>query len=284
MRLADWFPGGSGYRVWRSGGQAAGPAASVTVAVCDWPLGSVQLMLILSPGWWLASTCWISVPELTDWPATEVITSPWDSPAAAAGVPLRTPAIATPEEPEEPKLSCWPVGAISTPRKAVVPMWTVAEAWPLSIWLAMDSAVLIGIANAWVVVCWPEFDDPLSPNPPNGSLEPPEPDEAAVSTPITWPCEFTSGPPESPAWMSAFVSIKPDSRSDELEPSSDAVIDWLSAVTAPAATDGVPPTPPALPMPTTLSPTRTVDESPVVAVVSPEAPDSCSTAMSWLAS
>src|SRR5215472_17845282 len=114
MRLAEWFPAAQAAG---SGGQAAGPAASVTVAVCDWPLGSVQLMLILSPGWWLVSTCWMLVPELTDWPATEVITSPWDSPAASAGVPLRTPAIATPEEPEEPKLSCWPVGAISTPRK-----------------------------------------------------------------------------------------------------------------------------------------------------------------------
>src|SRR5215472_13326776 len=108
--------------------------------------------------------------------------------------------MATPEEPEEPKEPepCWPVEAISTPRKAVVPMWTVAEAWPFSIWLAMDSAVLIGIANACVVACWPEFDDPLSPdppNPPNGSPEPLpewELDEAAVSTPITWPCEFTS--------------------------------------------------------------------------------------------
>ena len=31
--------------------QAAGPLASVTVVVCDWPDVSVQPMLILSPGW-----------------------------------------------------------------------------------------------------------------------------------------------------------------------------------------------------------------------------------------
>ena len=92
--------------------------------------------------------------------------------------------------------------------------------------------------------------------------------------PMTWPCEFTSGPPESPASMLAFVSISPVSCSDEPEPSSVAVIAWLSAVTAPGATAGVPPVPPALPSATTLSPTLTVEESPVDAVVSPDAPES----------
>jgi hypothetical protein len=33
------------------GYQAAGPAPRTTVAVWDWPDWSVQLMLILSPGW-----------------------------------------------------------------------------------------------------------------------------------------------------------------------------------------------------------------------------------------
>ena len=101
-----------------------------------------------------------------------------------------------------------------------------------------------------------------------------------MSIAMTCPCEFTSGPPESPAWMSAFVSISPVSCSEDPEDSSEAVIDWLSAVTEPAATDGVPPTPPALPSATTLFPTPTVEESPVVAVVSPDAPESWSTAMS----
>ncbi len=97
---------------------------------------------------------------------------------------------------------------------------------------------------------------------------------------MIWPWPFTSGPPESPAWMLAFVSSRPVSCSEEPEDSSDAVIDWLSAVIVPGATDGVPPTPPALPSAVTLSPTPTVPESPVVAVVSPDAPESCSTAMS----
>ena len=38
------------------GSQSAGPAVRVTVAVCDWPDWSVQPMLILSPGWYFAST------------------------------------------------------------------------------------------------------------------------------------------------------------------------------------------------------------------------------------
>ena len=38
--------------------QSAGPLPSVTVAVCDWPYWSVQLMLILSPGW-----CWARADE-----------------------------------------------------------------------------------------------------------------------------------------------------------------------------------------------------------------------------
>ena len=52
-------------------------------------------------------------------------------------------------------------------------MWTVAEVVPDSICLAMDSALLIGIAKAWVAVeDWPWV----------WSLE-----LAAVSIPMTWP-------------------------------------------------------------------------------------------------
>ena len=36
-----------------------------------------------------------------------------------------------------------------------------------------------------------------------------EPSEAAVSRPITWPAESTSGPPESPGRMLASVAIRP---------------------------------------------------------------------------
>jgi len=70
--------------------------------------------------------------------------------------------------------------------------------------------------------------------------------------------------------MSALLSMRPLSCS-ELAPSSLAVIDWLRAVTEPVAVLGVPPVPPALPMPTMASPTLTDDELPRLTVVSPEA-------------
>ena len=88
----------------------------------------------------------MSVPELTDCPLSEVITSPWPSPAVAAGCLTRRPRGATPDEP------CWSELAISRPRKAVAPMCTVDEAWPPSIWAATDSAVSIGIAKPCVVL------------------------------------------------------------------------------------------------------------------------------------
>jgi hypothetical protein len=65
---------------------------------------------------------------------------------------------------------------------------------------------------------------------------------------------------------------------------SEAVTDWFSAVTWPGATTGAPPWPPALPRATMLSPEATPEESPVVTVASPEAPDSFRTATSWSSS
>src|SRR4029077_9560116 len=136
-------------------------------------------MLSLSPGWRPTRMFWTSVPELTDCPLSEVTTSPSPSPAVAAGVPDAAPASATPDEP------CWSEVAISRPRKAVAPMCTVDEAWPASIWAAMDSAALIGTAKPCVVLAWPELDDPvlpdpvlpdpLPPDPPNPSPNPPNP-------------------------------------------------------------------------------------------------------------
>src|SRR5215470_12118260 len=132
-------------------------------------------------------------------------------------------------------------------------MCTVPDALPDSICFAIDRAWLIGIVKPCAVPPVPESAElpeppkPLPPNPPNWN-----PDDAAVSTPLTWPWELTSGPPESPAWMSALDWISPDSCSEVPEPSSEAVIDWSSAVTATDATDGVPSTPPALPRPTTV--------------------------------
>ena len=58
---------------------------------------------------------------------------------------------------------------------------------------------------------------------------------------------------------------------------------WPSASTCPVAAVGVPPVPPALPTAVTAAPTLVaVDDS--VAVLRPDAPDSCSTATSSVAS
>ena len=54
-----------------------------------------------------------------------------------------------PLPPEPPELELDPLGLISTPRKAVSPMWTVADAFPASMLWAMESAVLIGMAKPW---------------------------------------------------------------------------------------------------------------------------------------
>ena len=106
-----------------------------------------------------------------------------------------------------------------------------------------------------------------------------------MSIPMTWPAELTSGPPESPGWIGALVWISPVSCSELLaEPSSLAVMDWLSDVTLPVTTDGCPPLPSAFPMATTFWPTVTVEESPKVTVCRPDAFCSCSTAMSLVLS
>src|SRR5579859_7596359 len=102
--------------------------------------------------------------------------------------------------------------------------------------------------------------------------------------PMMWPPPSTSGPPESPGWMSAATRMSPLSCWVSPPLSSLAVIVSLSPVTLPGATAGVPPRPPALPSATTGSPTCTVDESPTCAVCSPDALLSWMIAMSWLRS
>jgi len=73
--------------------------------------------------------------------------------------------------------------------------------------------------------------------------------------PITLPVESTKAPPESPDWMLALTWMRSLSCSVVPVSSLLAVIDWVTAVTEPAAAVGVPPVPPALPAATTLSPT-----------------------------
>ena len=82
--------------------------------------------------------------------------------------------------------------------------------------------------------------------------------------------------------MAASISISPDNCSALLPVSSDAVIDWSSAVTVPVAAVRVP-VPPALPTPVTASPTvaSSVERS---AVCRPEASVSCRTATSSVGS
>src|ERR1700733_9048388 len=179
-----------------------------------------------------------SLDELMVLPPIEVITSPWARPASWAGPLATTPATAAPEAPEVegdpvlpelppknppkpppdpppdppplfpllPGLPAFPepvevLGVISTPRKAVSPMCTVDEADPASIVRAMERAVLIGMENPWFPEDWPLVWNE-------------NPAEAAVSSPSTSPEVSTSGPPESPGWMSALDWIKPLSCSE----------------------------------------------------------------------
>src|ERR1700712_2633728 len=131
------------------------------------------------------------------------------------------------------------------------------DAWPASISVAIETAGVIGVEDASGSVLALK---------PRGELEEFEP---AVSMPTIWPLALYSGPPESPAWIGALLSIRPV-RFSGFDPfSSLAVIDWLSAVTEPVAELGVPPTPPALPTAVTTSPTDTVAVVEIFAVCSP---------------
>ena len=70
------------------------------------------------------------------------------------------------------------------------------DAVPASIWLAIEDASLIGMANAWVCVCpGLRLDSRLV----EGAVE------AAVSMPITSAGALTSAPPKSPGWSAALV-------------------------------------------------------------------------------
>src|SRR5207249_5349334 len=119
-------------------------------------------------------------------------------------------------------------------------------------WLAIPSAVLIGIANPTLYTR--SRGVPLA---------------AAVMMPTTCPDPFTSGPPESPGLMGALDWIRLLSCST-LPLSSRTVIVRFSAVIDPLVTVGVPPFPRAFPMATTLCPSDREDESPRLTVGSPD--------------
>ena len=102
----------------------------------------------------------------------------------------------------------------------------------------------------------------------------------AVSMPMTRPAELTSGPPESPATMFAFVSIIPCSVSEVTAPPwSLAVMVWLIPVTWPVA-ETISLRPSALPMAITVAPVLTWLESPVGTGCRPDAFCSWISAMS----
>ena len=137
-------------------------------------------------------------------------------------------------------------------------MWMPSPPAPDVMRCAIESAFWIGMAYASPALP-PENEN-------RGSSR-----EAATSMPTTRPDALASGPPESPGWMPASTWMRPSRVS--LEPSvSDATMRWSSAVTRPGAIDGAPPFPPALPSPTTASPTERSAARPIGAVVSPETP------------
>jgi hypothetical protein len=102
--------------------------------------------------------------------------------------------------------------------------------------------------------------------------------EPAASIPITRP-PSSSGPPESPGTSDALVEIKSVRRA--VPPwSSRTVIDRCKPVRRPFTVVRLP-DPPALPTAVTATPTRRLAELPSVAVASPCAPASWSSATSF---
>ena len=96
--------------------------------------------------------------------------------------------------------------------------------------------------------------------------------------PITRLEPLNSGPPESPGWSGALLSIRPSSCSEPFC-SSDAVIVLPRPTIVPRTLASFP-VPPALPVAVTCWPTRSVEEFPSAAVRRFDAPLSWSTATS----
>src|ERR1035438_787071 len=149
-----------------------------------------QLTETTAPAWYLAVMPVSESGVVTAWPLTEKITSPAVRPLAFAAVPHRTPRIRAPlfaGAMLAGMLSCWllpwqrpwrPPGtgplldccsseaccrgfalvlcATSTPRKPGRPMYTVELLCPPAICLAIDRALLIGLAKPRVPPGRPE--------------------------------------------------------------------------------------------------------------------------------
>ena len=130
-------------------------------------------------------------------------------------------------------LTPWPAILDADAEEAVGPMCATVE-FPDSICFTMASALLIGIAYAWLARWATRLLRRRCPMP--------------STLPVD---ESISGPPESPGWIPAFVSTRPVSCS-EPPASSLAVIVWRSATILPAAVVSLP-VPPALPIAVTAS-------------------------------
>ena len=107
--------------------------------------------------------------------------------------------------------------------------------------------------------------------------------DPAVIIPTTCPAALTSGPPESPGWIGASISMTLPNDSVPPRPSL-TVMDCPRFEMLPWVTVGVPPWPSALPMATTSWPTERVEESARVTVGSPDKPWICRSATSSVGS
>ncbi len=139
----------------------------------------------------------------------------------------------------------------------------VELAWRAAIWLTTERAVLIGMAKPAADCCWVKLT----------SLP-------AVSMPMTCPAALTSGPPESPDTMPAFVWSIPCRVSDLTVPpwSVAVMVSWSPVIWPLAGTIWLRPS--ALPRATTLSPILTLAESPTGTACRPDGLCSWISAMS----
>src|SRR5215469_1850882 len=147
------------------------------------PLAFIQVTEMISPGRNCAMTWLKSSGDLTDRPLTAVMTVPPVMPARAAGLAQITPwtripvstgatasggvrsaSLVSHDSAEEGAAGCdcpcracssglgFDPAPVKVPMKGGYPMVMTELAWPAAICPAMDSAVLIGIANP--AICW----------------------------------------------------------------------------------------------------------------------------------
>src|SRR5262249_39480894 len=223
------------------GGQAdqePGSCPRVRCMVVALPSALVMLTETCCPGCRPARTAAsVSVSGVAV-PLTAVMTSPGRRPASAAGPPGVTAAMLTPAGwPPDPMTVCgWPPGA-------------AGGGW-------VTGPVLMICPAIWVTM-WEGMANPIP-----GAAPPPScwSVAASVGMPTTWLARFTRAPPLLPGLMAAEVWITSGkvAPGDPLPCGSDTV--RPTAGTIPSVTLLARPS--GLPMASTMSPTRSFDESP----------------------